>query len=380
MLINTNDALEGFCAALAKSRFIALDTEFIRDRTYWPRLCLVQAAGEDGLIGAIDPLAVGLDLAPFLTLLENPTIIKVFHAARQDLEIFYALTGKIPAPLADTQVMAMVCGYGEAASYESLVSRIVKASIDKSSRFTDWALRPLSEKQLAYALDDVRHLRPVYEKLENEIKGREAWIHDEMAILNDPAIYHTPPEEAWRRLKVRIDKPRFFTIVKDLAAWREREAQTINIPRGRVVRDETLMEIAHHLPEDEAALARVRGLSGDFARGRMGQAIVDIVKNARTRPPDTLPHDQGRRPMPSHLAPLVDLFRVLLRFVSEETGVAAKLIATTSDLEVLAEGRDNTSPLLQGWRYEIFGKRALELKSGKLALKMEHNRLVFIEV
>lgn len=381
MLINTNDALREFCAQLKKSRFITLDTEFMRERTYFPRLCLIQAAGEEG-IAAIDPMMEGLDLTPLYDLFFDPAIIKVFHAARQDLEIFYGLTGRIPAPLADTQVMAMVCGHGEAASYENLVSKIAKASIDKSSRFTDWGLRPLSEKQLAYALDDVRHLRTVYEKLEAQItaKGRAHWIDDEIAILNDPAIYFVKPEDAWKRLKVRIDKPRFFTIVRDLAAWREKEAQTINIPRNRVLRDEALMEIVHHMPETVDALSRVRGLSSDFAKGRMGEAILETLKNARTRPADALPVDMKGPPLPSNLAPVVDMLRVLLRFVAEEEGIAAKLIATSSDLDELAatDGRDN--PAMQGWRYELFGKRVADLKSGKLALKLQGNKVVFVEV
>src|ERR1043166_4210830 len=230
MLINTQEELNAFCRGLKGERFIALDTEFMRDRSYWPKLCLLQVAGERQ-ISAIDPLA-GLDLAPLLDLLWGPKILKVFHAARQDVEIFYHMTQDVPGPLADTQVMGMVTGYGEAASYESLVMKLAQAAIDKSSRFTDWSLRPLSERQLAYALDDVRHLRTVFEKLETDIKAkkREHWIESEMAVLLSPDTYRLEPEEAWERIKTRIDKPRFFTIVKDLAAWREREAQSINIP------------------------------------------------------------------------------------------------------------------------------------------------------
>jgi ribonuclease D len=381
MLINTQDELTAFCARLAGERYIAVDTEFMRDRTYWPKLCLIQVAGGEA-IAAIDPLAEGIDLAPLLVLLKNPKIIKVFHAARQDIEIFYHMTGEVPQPLADSQVMGMVCGYGEAVSYENLVSKVAKASIDKSSRFTDWSLRPLSERQLAYALDDVRHLRTVYEKLEADIekRGRKEWIADEMAVLLNPGIYRLDPEEAWTRLKVRMDKPKLFTIVKDLAAWREREAQSRNVPRGRIIKDEMLMEIAHHLPEDVEALSRIRGLGSDFSRGKLGASVLEAIKTAKTRAPDALPDSLKKKPFASNLGPVVDMLKVLLRFVAEYEGVAPRLIATVSDLEVLAESDDPKQPVLSGWRAKIFGERALALKHGKLAMKLQQNHIEFVEV
>lgn len=381
MLINSNDALAELCGRLKSSRFLALDTEFLRDRTYWPKLCLIQVAGEND-IAAIDPLADGLDLSPLYALLHDKNIIKVFHAARQDLEIFYALTGQVPAPLADTQVMAMVCGFGDAVSYENIVAKLAKASIDKSSRFTDWSLRPLSDRQIAYALDDVRYLRPVYEKLEKKLqeKNRISWIAEEMEFLSNPAIYKMDPNEAWTRIKTRLDKPRFFTIIRDLAAWREREAQHINIPRGRVLKDEALMEIAHHLPKDIESLSRVRGLSTDFARGRLGTAILGVIQNAQARAPDPLPEELTKKSMPSSLTPVADMLKMLLRIVAEQEGVAAKLIANSSDIEALAENDHADIPALHGWRREVFGNRALQLKTGKSALKIKDNKIHFIEM
>ena len=258
MLINTNDRLRDFCESLKGHAYITLDTEFMRDRTYWPKLCLIQVGAEKESV-AIDPLAEGLDLAPLLAVLDDPAITKVFHAARQDVEIFYNITGRVPHPIADTQVMGMVCGFGDAVGYEALVSKLVKGTIDKTSRFTDWSLRPLSEKQLAYALDDVRYLRPVYEKLKAKLGARQSWLTDEMAVLENPETYRLEPEQAWRRVKARIDKPKTFAFLRELCAWREREAQRLNIPRPRVLRDETLLEIVYHEPADASALARVRG-------------------------------------------------------------------------------------------------------------------------
>jgi ribonuclease D len=381
MLINTNDALSAFCASQRNSRFLTVDTEFMRERTYWPKLCLIQAAGETG-IAAIDPLAEGLDLTPFLDLLYDPKILKVFHAARQDIEIFHNMTGKVPAPIADTQVMAMVCGYGDAVSYENIVAKIAKGTIDKSSRFTDWTLRPLSDKQLAYALDDVRFLRPVFEGLEKKLqeKGRLEWIKGEMAILENPGTYRVEPPDAWKRLKTRIDKPRFFTLLRDLAAWREKEAQQIDIPRSRVLRDEALLEIIHHVPQDAAALGRVRGLSPDFAKGRMGQGILQALKAAQERAPDPLPDELQRKTLPSNLGPVADIMKVLLRIVAEENQVAAKLIASSADIDALAEEDDAAIPAMQGWRREIFGDKALALKAGRLALKLEKNKIKFVDV
>jgi len=381
MLIQNNDELQRFCAAIQSSRYIALDTEFMRDRTYWPKLCLIQAAGEKD-IAAIDPLVPGLDLTPFIDLLRNPNITKVFHAARQDIEIFYHMAQAVPAPIADTQVMASVCGYGESASYENLVKQITGDSIDKSSRFTDWAQRPLSKKQLDYALDDVRHLRPVYEKLLQKVDAanRREWIREDMRILESAETYQLHPENAWKRLKLRIDKPKYFMIARDLAGWREEEAQKVDIPRQRVLKDEALAEIVYHPPETVEDLLRLRGLYADVAKGRIGQAILDVVKKALAKTPEPLPEELKRKPSNGNTGAIADMLRVLLRFISEKEGVAPRIIASSSDLDALADSDTAEIPALHGWRFDLFGKKALDLKSGKLALKLQGNKVQFIEI
>jgi ribonuclease D len=381
MLINTNDDLCRLCDGLKSHSFIALDTEFMRERTYYPKLCLIQIVGE-GVEepAAIDPLAEGLDLAPLYELLFDEKITKVFHAARQDLEIFYNLTGKIPSPLADSQVMGMVCGYGDAVSYEALVSKLAKGTIDKTSRFTDWSLRPLTDKQLSYALDDVRYLRVVYEKLKKQINGREHWLDEEMAVLQSHDTYKMNPDTAWKRLKARIDKPKLFTLLVDLAAWREREAQRLDVPRNRVLRDETLLEIVYHAPEDASALGRVRGFSADMAKGRMGQDVLRVLAHAATRTPDPLPDDFRKKPPAYNTGALADMLRVLLKCVAEGEGIAPKLLANSSDLDAIAASDTADVSALKGWRFDIFGKKALELKHGKLAIRMNGKHIEFFGV
>src|SRR3954465_10503578 len=309
-LITTTDELAAFCKPLANAEFIAVDTEFMRERTYWPRLCLAQVAGPEDA-AAIDALADGIDLAPLDELMANPKVLKVFNAARQDLEIFHLRMTQVPQPLFDTQVAAMVCGHGEAASYESLAAKLAKAKVDKSSRFTDWSRRPLSERQITYALSDVTHLRVVYEKLRKQLEksGRLPWIAEEMAVLNDPGTYRADPEQAWRRLKPRGASPRLMAILKEVAAWRERTAQRIDIPRQRLLRDEQLLEIASHAPKTTEELAMTRGLGRGFAEGWQGREILEAVEKARTTPEAELPTrerapDQLRAP-----GAVVDLLR-----------------------------------------------------------------------
>ncbi len=370
-LITTTDGLAAFCKPLADAEFVAVDTEFMRERTYWPKLCLAQVAGPEDA-AAIDTLADGMDLSPLDELMANPKVLKVFHAARQDLEIFYLRMNRVPQPLFDTQVAAMVCGHGEAASYESLATKLAKARIDKSSRFTDWSRRPLSERQITYALSDVTHLRVVYEKLRRQLdkSGRLPWIAEEMAVLNDPGTYRADPDLAWRRLKPRGASPRLLGILKEIAAWRERTAQRIDIPRQRLLRDEQLLEIASHAPKTIEELAMTRGLGRGFAEGWQGREILEAIERARKLPESELP---TRDKPPEQLrAPsaVVDLLRTLLRLKAEQAGVAARLVASADELDRLAAGKRDVH-VLNGWRHEIFGREALDLIDGRLALALE---------
>lgn len=379
-LITTTDALAAFCKPLADAEFVTVDTEFMRERTYWPKLCLAQVAGPDDA-AAIDALAEGIDLSPLDELMANPKVLKVFHAARQDLEIFYLRMNQVPQPLFDTQVAAMVCGHGEAASYESLATKLAKARIDKSSRFTDWSRRPLSERQITYALSDVTHLRVVYEKLRRQLEksGRLSWIAEEMAVLNDPATYRADPDLAWRRLRPRGASPRLLGTLKEVAAWRERTAQRIDIPRQRLLRDEQLLEIASHAPKTVEELAMTRGLGRGFAEGWQGREILEALEKARQIPDSALP---TRDKPPEQLrAPsaVVDLLRTLLRLKAEHAGVAARLVASADELDRLAAGKRDL-PVLKGWRHEIFGQDALDLIDGRVALALDGEQAKLLPV
>jgi ribonuclease D len=368
-LITDTAALAAFCARHETADYVAVDTEFMRDKTYWPLLCLVQVAGPEEA-AAIDALAASLDLKPLLDLMANRKVLKVFHAARQDIEIFYNLAGSVPQPLFDTQVAAMVCGFGEAASYETLVSKLAGAGLDKSSRFTDWSNRPLTERQLSYALADVVHLRKVYEKLcaRLEKTGRLSWVDEEIAELTDPATYRIEPAESWRRFKLRGANRRLLAVLKELAAWREIAAQQRNIPRSRILRDDSVLDLAAHAPATIADLARTRGLPRGVAEGRLGGEILAAIKRGRELPEDAIPSLPHRADAPPGLGPLVDLLRVLLKLRAEENDVAQRLVANAEDLEAIAASDDAGVRALHGWRHEIFGKDALDLKHGRLAL------------
>ena len=378
MLLATTKQLARFCDAQAGADFVTIDTEFMRERTYYAKLCLVQVAGPKEAV-AIDPLAEGMDLTPLYDLLADKNIMKVFHAARQDVEIFFNATKLVPTPLFDTQVAAMVCGFGEAASYETLADKLAKVKIDKSSRFTNWAQRPLTDRQVEYALADVTHLRIVYEKLVAQLikSGRSEWMCEEMAVLTDPATYATDPYEVWKRLKLRADKPRLRALVRELAAWREREAQRLNVPRNRVLKDEALMEIMHHAPATTEDLMRMRGLHSGFAESRQGEEVLTVVARVKEMSPDQYPPNEPRRVMPNGSAAVLDLLKVLLKQVSDEHGVAAKLIATTNDLERMAAEEEPGVKAMKGWRRQLFGETALELKRGELALAIRGNKVVF---
>jgi ribonuclease D len=375
-LLTKTEEIASLSDELAEEPFVALDTEFMRDRTYWPKLCLVQLAGKNRH-AAIDPLAPGIDLAPLFALMANPAVVKVFHAARQDVEIFHHLSGAIPTPLFDTQLAAMVCGYGEEVGYETLVARLAKARIDKSSRFTDWSRRPLTRQQLDYALADVIHLRVVYQRLEAQLRqsGRTEWVAEELAGLTDPRTYEQPPDEAWRRVKVRSRDPRFLAIVRALAAWREREAQRRDLPRNRIVRDDLLLELAANRPRSTDDIAKLRRISLDRA-GSAG--AVAAVRQALELPEVELPLIEPPAKLPRGIGPLVDLLRVLLKFQCEEHHVAQRLVATTADLEAIAAFDAPDVPALRGWRLEVFGRAALTLKQGKVGLAVDKGQVVLV--
>jgi ribonuclease D len=381
-IVDTNDALAAFVAELAHAPYLALDTEFLRDQTYYPRLCLIQVAAP-GLEGIIDPMATGLDLAPFYDLVRRPDIVKVLHAGRQDIEIFYLQGGVLPDPLFDTQIAAMVCGFGDAASYETLARKIAHVEIDKSARFTDWSHRPLSKRQLEYALADVTHLRVIYAwmKAKLEKTGRAAWVAEEVAALQDPALYKLEPDQAWKRLKPRTTNKRFLAVLAALAAWREREAQARDIPRGRVLKDEAVSEIAAHPPETPEALERIRAVPKGFANSRMGKSLMEAIGAGLHAPPPegaVAEHKQRRRREPSPA--VVDLLKTLLRLRAEEAGVAPRLIANAEDIEKLAANEDDEVAALHGWRNDVFGKDALAMRNGELAIALEKGEAVVVEL
>ncbi|WP_428247494.1 ribonuclease D [Ferrovibrio sp.] len=379
--ITTTDALAEFCASLSQAEFVTVDTEFMRETTFWPKVCLIQVAGPEEA-RVIDPLADGLDMAPLFELLRNKNVLKVFHAARQDLEIFVRQMGEVPAPLFDTQVAAMVCGFGDQVSYETLAGKLANAQIDKSSRFTDWARRPLTAKQILYALSDVTYLRKCYEKLSAKLQksGRAEWLNAEMATLTDPATYDLAPMDAWRRLKPRVTRPEYLAVLQAVAAWRETEARQRDIPRQRILRDEAAMEIAAHPPKSSEDLGHIRGLSKGFAEGKMGQGLLSAIAARMEAPRDTWPQIEREAELPRGIGPIVELLKVLLKQKCDEHDVAQKLVAASSDLDKIAADDNADVPALQGWRRELFGSDALRLKRGELALAVNGNRIKLVEL
>ncbi|MGG5811616.1 ribonuclease D [Falsiroseomonas sp. CW058] len=378
-LVTDSEGLAALCARLRGERFVTVDTEFMRERTYWPELCVVQLAGE-GEVAVVDALAPGLDLAPLGELLADPAVMKVFHAARQDVEIFLLRFGAVPTPIYDTQVAAQVAGFGDQVSYDSLARALAGANIDKAHRFSDWAARPLSPAQIAYAAADVTHLRRIYTgltaKLERE--GRTGWVAEEMAELANPAGYRQDPETAWERLKPRSHNRRFLGALRALAAWREREAQRVNIPRGRLVKDETLLELAATLPTTAAELTRARGISEGFAKGKSGASLLAALAEAKALPDADLPEAPRERAGAAPSPALVALLKVLLAAKSEEHHVAPRLLASSDELERLAAGEEDL-PVLHGWRREVFGEAALALKAGRVALGVDGKRVRLID-
>jgi ribonuclease D len=380
-LITTTEALAGLCSRLAAHDFVAVDTEFMRESTFWPILCLIQLAGPDEE-AVVDPMADGIDLAPFFTLMADRSVTKVFHAARQDVEIIYIKAKIVPVPLFDSQVAAMVCGFGESISYVNLVKQLVGADIDKTSRFTDWSRRPLSTKQLDYALGDVTHLRGVYAKLKAELETSERahWLEEEMSTLLDPGSYMTQPEDAWKRLKLKVRGRKGLAVLMELAAWRERLAHAQDVPRARILRDDALYDIANHAPTETAKLSELRTLSDGFARSGRAKEIVEAVKTGLARDFKTLPSVDQTPPVPPDKLALVELLRVLLKACAARNRVAPRLIADAEELERLATERDPDLAVLKGWRRELFGEDALRLKRGELALSVKDGEVVAVAV
>jgi ribonuclease D len=377
--ITTSRELAEVCRRIAQHPFVTVDTEFLRETTFWPKLCVVQIASPDEAV-AIDALAEGLDLSPFFDLMADPKLVKVFHAARQDIEIIWNLARLVPTPLFDTQVAAMVCGFGDQISYGELVQSIAKVAIDKSSRFTDWSRRPLSEAQVEYAIADVTYLRDIYHYLRGRLEssGRLAWLDDEMALLTSSATYEQHPENAWERFRNRIRKPRDLAVLMELAAWREAEAQSRDVPRGRVLKDDTIMEIALAAPRTAEELGNLRAFPRGLERSRAGIEILAAVHRGLARDPKTLPKLVRERRSAAGGA-TVELLKVLLRQVGEAHGVAPKMIATVEDLEAIAADDRADVAALSGWRRDIFGEKAIELKHGRLALTVENGKVVTLE-
>ncbi len=384
-IITKTDDLRSACQHLSQAKFVTVDTEFIRESTFWPELCLIQCAtpkdnGGTGYI--IDPLADGMDLAPFFELMADDRIEKVFHAARQDIEIIYKLGNLIPHPVFDTQVAAMVCGYGDSISYDQLVFKVTGTRVDKSSRFTDWRRRPLTDKQLNYAIADVTHLRTVYQKLKANLEeqGRANWVTEEMDVLTSPDTYEMLPENAWKRLKLRVRKPRELLMLKELARWREEQAQRFNLPRGRVVKDEAIYEISGNPPASCADLDRYRGLSRGFDKNRWGEAIVELSKKVLDVPKEQLPKLPRPKNAPEGCSAATEMLKLLLKLTAEKEGVAPKIIATVDDLEKIAADDEADVLALKGWRRDVFGLQALKLKHGKLGISYRNRNIVMVDL
>ncbi len=378
-LITTTSELAAVCTRLKRHPFVTVDTEFLRETTYYPILCVAQMASPDEAV-VVDAMASGIDLAPFFELMADEKVLKVFHAARQDIEIVWHRAAMVPHPIFDTQVAAMVLGYGDSISYDQLVQRITGDLLDKSHRFTDWARRPLSEAQVTYAVSDVTHLRDVYHALSADLdrRGRADWLGDEMAVLTSPETYRAEPERAWMRLRTRVRKPKELGVLIEVAAWREREAQERDVPRGRILKDDAIGDIVVQAPTTAERLASLRSLPKGFERSKLGEGIIDAVKRGLARDPKTLPRMERAKSAPNGAA-TVELMKVLLRMTAERHGVAAKIIATVDDLESIAADDKAEVPALSGWRRELFGEKALALKHGKLALAIERGQVVAAE-
>lgn len=376
-LITTTNSLSELCNKLKESEYVTVDTEFIREKTYWPDLCLIQVADSKNA-AVVDVLSPNINIEPLLNIMHDPKILKVFHAARQDLEIFFKLTNRLPQPLFDTQIAAMVCGFGDSVGYDTLVNKITGKVIDKSSRFTDWSLRPLTQKQIDYALGDVTHLRLVYENLNQHLLegDRSEWLREEVEKLNDTGIYQTSPPDAWKRIKSRNTNPRFLGVLKELASWREKEAQKKNIPRNHVIKDEALVEIAHSSPKSLKSLNRIRGLGQRTAEGYVGQSLLKAVGVGENIPLNQCPQVPRRPSIPKNIGPITDYLKVLLKMKCDEHGIAQKLIANSADIEKLAAfGSKAGIAAISGWRKDLFGEDAINLIEGRSTIIVEEQKL-----
>ena len=378
-IVTSSQDLTSACQRLSDSDFVAVDTEFMREQTFWPQLCLIQIASPDEAL-IIDPMAPGLDLGAFWGLMANERIAKVFHAARQDIEIVFAKTGLVPHPVFDTQIAAMVCGFGESISYVNLVKKVTGIDLDKSSRFTDWSRRPLSDNQLTYALADVTHLRDVYRHLKAELEGanRADWLNEEMGVLTDPKTYEQHPEGAWQRLKLRVKSRKSLAVLMELAAWRERLAQSQDVPRARILRDEALYDIANQAPTSPEQMSELRTLSEGFSRSARARDIVEAVKRGLQRDLKALPPIDRGQQLSAEATALIDLLRVLLKASAARHRVAPRLIAGSDDLERIALEAEPDVAALKGWRRKLFGEDALRLKRGEIALTLDRGEVVAI--
>ena len=381
-VITTQTELDSVIGELGKSEFVTVDTEFIRETTFWPELCLIQMASP-GVTALIDPLSPDIDLKPFFALMADESVLKVFHAARQDIEIVFHLGGLIPHPVFDTQVAAMVCGFGDSVSYDQLVQKITGEQLDKSSRFTDWRHRPLSDKQLAYALADVTHLIDVYKHLKVELdrENRAHWLNEEMEILTSRSTYDPKPEDAWKRLKMRLRKPQELAVMQSVSTWREHEARERNVPRGRVLKDDAIYEIAQQQPRDAAALAKLRTTPKGWERSATAGALLGAINAALAIPKDQMPRLPKMPQQAEGSSAAAELLKVLLRLVAEKEGVAAKVLASSDDIDrIAAEGEAAEVPALHGWRREVFGDQALRLVRGEIAIRFERRKIAVFEV
>lgn len=381
MIIQNQSELEKFCLAAGAHPFITVDTEFLREKTYYSKLCLVQIGTLDGDAIAVDPLMDGIDLAPVFDLMKNTKLLKVFHAARQDLEIFYELMGEVVTPIFDTQIAAMVCGYGNSIGYNNLIQDLTGVQIDKSSQYTDWSRRPLSDKQINYALGDVTHLVHAYQKLFDELdrRGRTSWVFEEEKTLTDPATFQNPPQEAWRRVKIRSPKPKTLAVLREIAAWREEKAQRKNIPKSWVMRDETMIDMATQAPKNKKQLGRIRNIAKGLIESSGGEQLLELIKKAVESDPNTWPEGKKKKRVSASIAVKADILKMLLKIKCAEHDTAAKLVADGDDLQAIASGETDV-PAMTGWRHEMFGQYADKLMNGALFIGMRDGQIVLEDV